>query len=55
MTNYNNTQIFEESVKVQNLRLKRQQDLQKKHMKELQEYFEEHSGGAVSSSDGVPL
>ena len=36
-------QIFEESSKLQNIRLERQQALQKRHLRELKEFAEAYS------------
>ena len=43
-------QIFEESSKLQNIRLERQQALQKKHLRELKEFAEAYSNDKLPSS-----
>ena len=41
-------QIFEESTKLQNLRLERQQQLQRKHLKEWKDFAEKYSSDHLS-------
>lgn len=46
-------QIFEESTKLQNLRLERQQQLQRKHLKEWKDFAEKYSSDRISLNSEV--
>ena len=48
-------QIFEESSKLQNIRLERQQALQKRHLRELKEFAEAYSSNDKLSQLPPPL
>lgn len=44
-------QLFEESTKLQNLRLEKQQDLQKRHLRELKEFADSYSSSSNEKID----
>ena len=46
-------QIFDESTKLQNLRLERQQHLQRKHLNEWKEFAEKYSSDRLSLNSEV--
>lgn len=54
VTSFNHLfQIFEESTKLQNLRLERQQQLQRKHLREWKDFAEKYSSDRISLNSEV--